>query len=244
MTTPWQPLADRLLATLRSELGDDLVATWVHGSAALGGFVPGCSDLDVLVVVDDDAERNWRAVGSTLAAVDGERMPLELSVIRRGLAERPCEPWPFAVHVTVDGGRRHETKVLLDEGRGDADLLLHLAVTRAAGLTLAGPPPGELVGEVDRDDVVAQLMDELRWGVDNADETYAVLNACRALRYAETSDLVSKVAGGRWGLERLPEHTAVITRALDAHERGTAQEGAGMAGRALVQDVLDEMVWA
>lgn len=243
MTTPWQPLADHVLAELRAELGDDLVAVWVHGSAVLGGFVDGRSDLDLLVVVTDDVERDWRSVGLALTRVAAERTALELSIIRRGLAESPAAPWPFVLHATVDGGRRRETKVLLDEGRGDADLLLHLAVSRAAGATLHGPSAAELVPELDRDEVVAQIAEELAWAVDNADEGYAVLNACRALRYAETGELVSKVEGGEWLIHHRAEHRAVVERALAAQRSGEHLEGATMAGRALVQDVLDELVW-
>lgn len=260
MTTTWQPLADRVLAALREQLGDDLVGVYVHGSAALGGFVWGRSDLDVLAVVSEgdadgeaegegDAdsephERDWAAVGAAVSTVGDEWTPLELSVIRRSLAESPHEPWDFAVHVTVSDGAQRDSRVVLDRGDGDPDLLLHLAVVRAAGIALHGPAPAELVGAIDRDEVLAQLVDELRWGVDNADEGYAVLNACRALRFAETGELVSKVDGAEWLLEQRPEHGVVVRRALDAQRRGIRLDGATMAGRALVQDVLDDLAWA
>ncbi|WP_195849184.1 aminoglycoside adenylyltransferase domain-containing protein [Arsenicicoccus cauae] len=250
MTTPWQPLADRVLAALREQLGDDLVGVYVHGSAALGGFVRGRSDLDVLAVVSEGEgegqphERDWAAVGAAVSTVGDEWTPLELSVIRRSLAESPHEPWDFAVHVTASDGAQPDSRVVLDRGDGDPDLLLHLAVVRAAGIALHGPAPAELVGAIDRDEVLAQLVDELRWGVDNADEGYAVLNACRALRFAETGELVSKVDGAEWLLEQRPEHEVVVRRALDAQRRGIRLDGATMAGRALVQDVLDDLTWA
>ena len=43
--------AAKLDADLNGVL-DDLVATYVHGSVALGGFVAGRSDVDVLVVAE------------------------------------------------------------------------------------------------------------------------------------------------------------------------------------------------
>ncbi|AKT52311.1 aminoglycoside adenylyltransferase domain-containing protein [Arsenicicoccus sp. oral taxon 190] len=233
--------------------GGGLVGVYLHGSAALGGWVPGRSDLDLLVVVSDDlqddlqADHDWRELARTCVTdlgADESRIPVELSMIRRSLAESPRAPWPFVVHATTRTARQQDPLVVLDDGAGDPDLALHLAVTRAAGVALHGPAPAELVGEVDRDDVLAQLSAELSWGVDNADEAYAVLNACRALRYAETGELVSKVAGGEWALQQRPEHDVVVRRALDAQRRGIRLEGAGMAGRALVQDVLDDLTWA
>ncbi|MCH8612977.1 aminoglycoside adenylyltransferase domain-containing protein [Arsenicicoccus dermatophilus] len=252
MTTPWQPLVDRVLTTLRHLLGEDLVAVWVHGSAAQGAFVLGRSDLDVLVVVPDHAEADWGEVGRAIAAAATDRgresIPLELSIIRRSLAETPREPWSFAVHVATQPGQQRDSRVVLDDGRGDIDLLLHLAVTRQHGVTLLGPSPDALVGEVDRDAVVAQLVEELQWAVDEADECCAVLNACRAWRFAETRELVSKVEGGEWARTRLPDHAAVIERCLARRggvERGGSERGepATMAGRALVAEVLDELTW-
>ena len=121
MTTSWQPLADRVLSALREQVGDDLLGVYVHGSAALGGFVPGHSDLDVLAVVSDvesaaTDERDWTAVGAAVSTVGDERMPLELSVIHRSWAESPHGPWEFAVHVTVSGGAHRDSRVVLDRG--------------------------------------------------------------------------------------------------------------------------------
>ena len=51
MTDP-EAFAHRLDQVVRQTVGDRLVGTYLHGSAALGGFVPGRSDIDLLVVVD------------------------------------------------------------------------------------------------------------------------------------------------------------------------------------------------
>ena len=87
---------------------------------------------------------------------------------------------------------------------GDADLLMHYAVCREAGLALAGPPPGAAIGPVGRRLVLGYLAGELDWGLANAPECYAVLNACRALGYLRHGRIVAKVAGGLAALE--PRH--------------------------------------
>lgn len=59
---PWWPQAQVTVDVLMQELGDDLAGVYVHGSAALGGWV-STSDLDVLAVVEDTAHTNWHALG-------------------------------------------------------------------------------------------------------------------------------------------------------------------------------------
>src|SRR5580704_8014509 len=46
--------AQGLAAGLRDRAGGNLIAVYLHGSAALGGWVPGHSDIDVLIVATDD----------------------------------------------------------------------------------------------------------------------------------------------------------------------------------------------
>ena len=73
----------------------------------------------------------------------------------------------------------------------------------AAG-RLVGPglPAAGVFGPVAAELVVAQLATELRWGAEHAPGEYAVLNACRAWRFAVDGALVSKIGGGQWALGR------------------------------------------
>src|SRR5262249_60157064 len=87
------------------------------------------------------------------------------------------------------------------------------------------------IGPVSRPVILAYLADELAWGLANAPECYAVLNACRALVYLEEDRIVSKVAGGLAALQRGSGRAAMIRRALD-QQQGREPErklGAGAA---------------
>jgi hypothetical protein len=71
-----------------------------------------------------------------------------------------------------------------------------------------GPVADELIS--------AQLAAELRWGADHAPAEYAVLNACRAWRFADDRAIVSKTDGGQWALGRVPgADRDLISDALD-----------------------------
>lgn len=188
---------------VRSVLGDRLTATYLHGSAALGGFVVGRSDVDVLMLVEaDEAAAVGRDVLDQVVAEireTSESIPgrgIELSIVTTRSASRPAPPWPFLLHVATGPG---EAKTVLGVGHpGDPDLLMHYAVCRTAGIAVTGPSPDELIGEIGRVQILEYLDAELVWARQHADPTYGVLNACRAWQYAVTGELVSKLDGAAW----------------------------------------------
>ncbi len=213
--------------TCQEVLGHDLVAVWVHGSAALGGVGPA-SDLDVLVVVRDVAPDNLTTLGSALLGV-GSRTPwLELSVIREALARRPGPPWSYLLHVNSA-----DRVAGPDPGHGDPDLLMHLLVARSAGLATHGPDPGRVIGPIRQEWVLGYLRDELAWGLEHGDARYAVLNACRAVAFADAGLVLSKVDGVGWWQRRFPvtSHDAVwldevLTAQREGRELGPADDRA------------------
>lgn len=223
--------ARQLCSELLDVAGHTIVGIYVHGSAVLGDFVPHVSDLDVLVVVEDDQDHDSiDVVAATLAASDASpAVGVEASVVARASAAHPRTPWPYLVHVTssladakvVDGRRR----------KGDDDLILHYSVAREHGWSLFGPPSADVFGVIDRKTVVAQLAAELRWAASAAPESYAVLNACRALRFLSDGVLCSKLDGGEWATSEAIE-PALVGHAIDVRRQAaTDSQVAGPAAR-------------
>jgi streptomycin 3"-adenylyltransferase len=209
-----------------------LVGVYLHGSAVLGGFDPARSDVDVLAVVAGPGTADTRrAMGEVIVATAG-RCPgagLEMSVITAGTAAS-LGTCPFEVHVnTTPGG---PGIVVGGKDSADPDLILHCAVCREHAHTAYGPPPGEVFGPVPRARVLDAMLGDLRWALDHASSAYAVLNACRALRYAEDERLCSKLEGAAWYLARQHPGDPVVTAAV-AHQRdgGQAPPQAGEAAR-------------
>jgi streptomycin 3"-adenylyltransferase len=213
--------ADELAGELADVAADAVVGVYVHGSAVLGDWLPGRSDVDLLIVVTDALPNG---VAKQLAAVlaaerDCPGTGVEASVVAAGAASVPRAPYPFIVHITT---APHDRKTVFGVAdAGDADLILHYAVTRDAGWSALGPRPETVVGAIPDHVVLTQLAAELRWAVTHADESYAVLNACRALRYREEGVLCSKSDGGAWALSREIE-PALVRHALEDRRRGLA----------------------
>jgi predicted nucleotidyltransferase len=206
------------MATL---LGSRLVGVYLHGSAVLGGFDVRRSDVDVLVVCKEPitAAEQWAAADS----LSEEHLPcpargLELSIVTLEVTRRPSAEPAFELHMTTASD---DTKVVDGhQHRGDPDLVLHFAVCRTAGRLLSpGLPAAEVFGPLSEDLVLARLSTELRWSAERVPNEYAVLNACRAWRFAVDGAIVSKIDGGRWALERASDADhALIEHALD-HQR-------------------------
>ena len=223
---PWPAaVAQRIAANLAPVADGRLVAVYLHGSAVLGGWVPRRSDVDVLVVAADDTDdRTADAMMHAIVRASRERLPdesvprVEGSIVTTEAAREPRPPWPFLCHVATDTGGA--ANVAGPEVHGDRDLLMHYVACRTAGHSVFGPPPDHLIGPIARADILAYHADELSWGLANAPERYAVLNACRAMLYLTDGAFVSKIAGGEAALQRRVGPTDVITRAL-AQQRGT-----------------------
>jgi hypothetical protein len=229
------PPVSRLRDDLLKVADRELVGVYVHGSAVLGDFIAGASDLDVLIVTRDSIERDSiAALAETLAACDpSPAVGVEASVVTRSAAMLPRAPWPFLVHVT---NHPDDSKVVYGvDCDGDPDLVLHYSVLRQRGWTAAGTPAADIVGEIDRATIVARLAAELKWAAGNASESYAVLNACRALRFVSDGTVCSKSEGGSWALRGQIEPD-LVEAALAARRGGPARP-ASAAGRAWVLSI-------
>lgn len=191
------------------------------------------SDLDVLVITKSD--EGAVAFGHSLLATAGEPRALELSVVTSDAAENPQSPWPFVLHVN-SADHRFE----LGQSDGDPDLVAHYAVTREAGIALNGPAPKEVIGATDAEELLRYFCSELQWGLDNGDQRYAVLNACRACAYASTGRLLSKVSGATWWTQTHGPST-IVTRAYEAQTSGVDLGLLTPDARAFVKDRIAEL---
>jgi hypothetical protein len=232
-------IAHRLAAALAEVADGGLTAVYLHGSAVLGGWLPGQSDVDVLIVAadhTDDAAADSMA-RAMVATAEPRRLidqppgaPLEASIVTVAAAREPRPPWPFLRHVATnpDG----TVRVVGPNAGGDRDLLMHYVVGRAAGYAAFGPPPRDLVGPIPRAAILDYLADELIWALGNASAAYAVLNACRARLYLSDGVIVSKLAGGETAVQRHLGPDAVIRPA----ERRLLARPRPRPGRAIAGD--------
>jgi hypothetical protein len=228
-------LADALLA----EPGASLVGVYLHGSAVLGGYIASGSDVDVLAVIAEPTDVRVQARMRNRLISTARRWPtigLEMSVITSATAANLGD-CPYELHVVVDGD---EVRAVLGAGQdGDSDLILYAEVCRRHGLAVYGPPAGQVFAPVPPARLIRAVRDEVRWGQQHGHLSYAVLNACRAVRFATDGVLCSKLDGGQWMLARRSEEP-VIQQALADQRQGRTRPITAEANRFVAQ-VLDEL---
>lgn len=219
-------MADRTIADFGEALGERLVGVvgpalvgaYLHGSATLGGFQPGSSDLDLLIVVNDRWQPEMReGVARVLQESHGSSpgRGIEASVVRDEVTQAGGRRTDFEVHVTTDPNDR---KVVTGaDDSGDPDLILHIAVCRQSAIAVLGPDAKMVFAGVDSTLVICQMIEELTWALAQGSESYAVLNACRARFYLEHRMFCSKLEGGRWAQNQL-DASGLIDRSLAAQE--------------------------
>jgi streptomycin 3"-adenylyltransferase len=213
--------ADRVLARLldgqRTALGDRLVGTYLFGSAAVGSFEPGASDVDTVAVLREDLTAlEFAELGRLHADIAREapewRDRVEAVYLSTGaLHASIVAPAPAAR--TSPGEDFHVIEV-------DRRWILDWYQVRAIGIVLGGPPTADVIPRITRSEYLEALRGYLLdgdWLVsldDAGDRCYAVLTMCRGLRSVETGDHVSKREGARWASTALPEYAPLIAVAL------------------------------
>jgi hypothetical protein len=162
----------------------ELDAVYVIGSAALGAYVQGESDVDVIAVTSRSLDLDERrALAKAAEAVPCPARKLELVVYPRG-----SEDWEINLN----------TGELLSFGDGDIPgfwFVLDRAIAEQHAIPVLGPPWSDLFDPVPRE----VLLDAL----DESLEIIGALNTVRAWIWLETGDWVSKPAAETWLRERV-----------------------------------------
>jgi streptomycin 3"-adenylyltransferase len=207
--------AERVTGLVAAAAGE-LTGAYLHGSAVLGGWQPDRSDVDLLFVTGGSLPLARLSNATEVLFQSTAECPgtgLECSVVSADAARGTEPPWPYLLH--VNAGPQQARMVLGDGSPGDPDLLMHYAVCRVAGWPLHGPPPAKVFGRIPRPQILGYLVQELTWGLAHAPERYSVLNASRALLYAQDGLICSKVEGGTAALDRGLGPPDLLLRALD-----------------------------
>jgi len=235
---------------------------YVVGSFALGDWVSGCSDVDVVVVTAEPATDEDAGSLRTVHALLAERQPLPH-------VDGPYLAWGDLVVEPATG--LHRPWSLGHEFRHDGDCFEINPITwwqlANVAVTVRGPDPATLGIPADVDARVRFVVDNLAsyWtdvagdveracgehpgrAFDAASLVWCVLGPLRLHRTAFHGDVVSKSDAGRHGLLELPsEFHAVIERALAARadaERGSADVATMLDAAALIRHVADEVAAA
>lgn len=246
----YRNLLDSFVKQNRDILGDNLVGIYLHGSAVMGCFHDKMSDIDLLIVIQNDISDGTKRRYMDMIVGLNQQAPakgLELSIIRRDVCSPFVYPTPFALHFS----RTHLSRYRSDpEGyiatmKGtDKDLAAHATILYHRGQTLYGKEIREVFSEVDR----ADYFDSIWSDIENAKEEiadnpmYVTLNLCRVLAYKEDNLILSKSEGGEWGLEKIsPRYRDLISDAIAEYQTGSPMRPDGLLAKEYAGYMLEQI---
>lgn len=207
----------------RSRLGDSLVGAYLHGSMALGRFMEGVSDIDLLFAVSRRIPRDERLLlAGDMIALDYKPTTIEMSALYTGDLSPWQYPTPCQFHYSNGWTERYRDMIsgktpesfIIDTDFTDADIACHARLTLESGICLYGAPAAQVLPQVPEEDFVASLMYDFD-GNDLADESPAqlangVLSLARVLSYLVERRIMSKYDAALWAMPRVPASAADI----------------------------------
>ena len=216
---PERAVADALATSIQGVLGDALVAIYLTGSAVTGGFDPGVSDLDLVVVTADPPDR---------IDLPGLRRMHDAFVRGRPEWQDRIEA-VYVARTTLQSFRTSVDRLaVISPGeplhvRDDRPVLWlqNWYLARASGVALVGPAASEIVPAISWPEFVeataryvAEVADRLEADLSSGELAYALLTTCRAAMTIRTDRSVTKQEAAIWVSQGMPESARLIAAAL------------------------------
>jgi hypothetical protein len=173
-------------------IGNPLLAVYLTGSAAVGAFRDGQSDLDVIVVVDTARAADMDAVvaGCRHSVLPCPASKLELVVYERAAAARPGASPRFSLNFDTGPGLH---QVDLDPAEQPAHwFVLDLAFAHRHAKPLKGPPAADLIGDPGEDAVRAAFEQAVAWYAEHEPGEPARIASLRASHWERTGEFAGK----------------------------------------------------
>ena len=234
----------------QSSFSHNLTGVYLHGSLAMGCFNPQKSDLDLLLVLDEEPSDETKLSFMEQVVRLNQEAPakvLELSIVTKAAVKPFQYPTPFVLHFSPMhlGWFQQDPKGYVAHMKGDdPDLAAHCTILLQYGKVLYGAPIPEIFGEVPK----AAYLDSIWQDVSGAEEDilrdpmYITLNLCRVMAYVRQSLVLSKQEGGQWGLNHLPvQHHALIRQALRCYASDISMVADETAALSFAKDALAEI---
>lgn len=196
----------------RKILQKNLAGVYLHGSAVMGCFNKEKSDIDLLVVVNDEISDEIKKQYMDMVVLlnkDASGKGIEMSIVRKVVCKPFVYPTPFELHFSVAHLGWYNTDPLdyVAKMKGnDKDLAAHFTIIYHKGKCLYGEEIKDIFENVNEKFYFDSIWNDVEDAEDKILEnpTYIILNLCRVLAYMKDRAILSKYEGGKWGIINLP----------------------------------------
>ncbi len=233
-------------------LKDNLQGIYLHGSSVMGCFNPAKSDIDLIVVTEDemsdDTKRKFMDMVMELNA-HGPKKGIEMSVVRKKDCNPFIYPTPFDLHFSVAQIKWYTDapEDYISKMKGtDVDLAAHFTIIGKRGKCLYGLPIEQVFGEVPKENYFDSIWQDIAEAKEDIRDNpmYIILNLARVLAYKREDLVLSKKEGGLWALNNIAEeYHPLLREALKEYEEGTDVDYDMKCAEDYAEYMLKEIYW-
>lgn len=243
----YQSVIDQFTVKCKEVFSSLLTGVYLHGSIAMDCFNPEKSDIDLLIIVENNIT-NAQKITFMEHAVElneqGPIMGLEFSIVKRKYCNPFVYPTPFELHFSpmhLKQFEHHPIKYVENMKGKDKDLAAHFTIINKYGIVLYGEPIEYVFGRVPKKDYVDSLWFDIKNAREDivAEPIYMVLTLCRVMAFLEEGSYLSKQQGGEWGLAHMAKrYHSLISEALHCYKTEHVMQVDEMH----VKDFVDQML--
>ncbi|WP_066718584.1 aminoglycoside adenylyltransferase domain-containing protein [Clostridium sp. Marseille-P299] len=230
--------------------GNNLTGIYLHGSYSLGCFNPKKSDLDLLLVIEDDISDEQKMAFMKNVVKMNEEAPtkgIELSILKREFCNPFVYPTPFELHFSNMHKSWFQTnpeEYIMKMKGTDRDLAAHVTIINQNAVVLYGAEVKDVFGNVPKLNYVDSIWSDIKEAkVDIlTDPMYVTLTLCRVLGYLKENLILSKQTGGEWGIKNLPqEFHELIQEALICYQTDRKMVASTKVANEYVEYMIDKI---
>ena len=243
----YQNILDEIVDKSKIIFKEELTGIYLHGSLAMGCFNPKKSDIDLMIVIENNITDLQKLQFMNHVVELNKTAPskgIELSIVKKEYCRKFIYPTPFELHFSnahlqwlIDNPTDYIHKM---KGT-DKDLAAHFTIIKKYGVMLYGEEIDNIFADVPRKDYI----DSIWYDVEGAKEdileepVYVILNLCRAAAFLKNDLILSKKQGGEWALQNLSsQYHALISKALQSYMSETEMYLANMEAQKFADYML------
>lgn len=222
----YQGILDGIVSKSKEIIEEKLVGIYLHGSMAMGCFHSDKSDIDVIMVIEEDISDTQKIMLMRQIVYLNQQAPpkgLEISIVKREYCNPFIYPTPFELHFSPMHlpWFKENPQDYVEKMKGeDIDLAAHFTIIRNYGVVLWGEKIENIFAPVPKQNYLESICADIENATEDILEQpiYITLNLCRVLAFVKEGLYLSKEQGGKWGIEHLPlEYHSIIVEALECY---------------------------
>lgn len=222
----YQGILDGIVSKSKEIIEEKLVGIYLHGSMAMGCFDSDKSDIDVIMVIEDDISDTQKIMLMRQIVYLNQQAPpkgLEISIVKREHCNPFIYPTPFELHFSPMHllWFKENPQDYVEKMKGeDIDLAAHFTIIRNYGVVLWGEKIENIFAPVPKQNYLESICADIENATEDILEQpiYITLNLCRVLAFVKEGLYLSKEQGGNWGIKHLPlEYHSIIVEALECY---------------------------